>query len=422
VIETAWARLGIALLIGALIGVERGFRTRSEASGSRVAGIRTFSLLGLTGGLCGSVAIAGYDWLAALLLGFAATPVILGYWRKSRAPDRLSATGALAAVMTLTLGAMSMLGFAVQAVAAACIVTLILASRRQLHGWLSGLSETEMQAIARFALIAAAIWPFLPAGSFGPFGALSPRALWGVVVLVTGFSLAGYIANKHFGHNRGTFATSALGGLYSSTAVIAALSNRLRQNPEASRTIGAGIAIASAVMFTRVLALTALLAPRAWLALAIAIGPAALLALILALWSVRHASAQVPPDGTTRTGSGRNPVELLPALGFALLVAVTAIATRWAESAFGGSGAGAVIMITGSFDVDAAIVTLGGMPAQTFSPRDAGLILAVPVLANTLFKAAIVLTAGGSARWSASRPLLAASAAILLAVGASLLF
>jgi uncharacterized membrane protein (DUF4010 family) len=419
VIETAWAKLGIALLIGALIGVERGFRTRSEASGSRVAGIRTFTLLGLAGGLCGALASAGYEWLAAVLLASTASPVILGYWRKATEPDRLSATGALAAVMTVALGAMATLGFALQAAAAACIVTLILASRRQLHGWLSGLSETEMQATARFALIAAAVWPFLPAGSFGPFDALSPRALWGVVVLVTGFSLAGYVANKHFGQNRGTFATSALGGLYSSTAVIAALANQLRQSPEANRTIGAGIAIASAVMFARVLTLTAILAPRAWLALATAIGPATLLAVLWALASVRRASAVVQPGQATT--SGRNPVELLPALGFALLVAVTAIASRWAEAAFGGAGAGAVIMITGSFDVDAAIVTLGGMAPHTFSPRDAGLILAVPVLANTLFKAAIVLTAGGSPRWAASRPLLAASAAILLAGGASLI-
>lgn len=418
-LESRSGALLAALLIGLLIGVERGWQSRGEESGHRVAGVRTFALFGLLGGIAGLLGGTGWRTAGAvLLLGCAAT-IGAGYWRKSEVADRMSATSAVAALLTLGLGALATSGMMVEAVASGCVATLLLASRSQIHGWLKGLSETDVQAGARFALIAAAIWPLLPGGAYGPYGAWNPRTLWGVVVLVTGFSFAGYVANKRFGEGRGTLATAALGGLYSSTAVIAALANRLRGSPEAARMIAAGIAIASAVMFGRVLVLTAILAPSAWSSLALLIAPAGLIAVGWALWAMRRAAgeqaAAAPEDGQ------RNPVELLPALGFALLVAVMAVATRWAGQRFGGAGAGAVIVVTGSFDVDAAIVTLGGLPPATFSARDAGLVLAGPVLVNTLFKALVVLASGGRTRWRAAAPLLASGFALALAIALGVL-
>jgi uncharacterized membrane protein (DUF4010 family) len=152
--------------------------------------------------------------------------------------------------------------------------------------------------------------------------------------------------------------------------------------------------------------------------LALTIGPAALIALVWALWAMRRAAGEQPAAGPE--DGPRNPVELLPALGFAALVAAMAVATRWAEQRFGGAGAGAVIVISGSFDVDAAIVTLGGLPPSTFTPREAGLVLAGPILANTLFKALVVLATGGAARWRASAPLLASGLALAAAIGIGL--
>jgi hypothetical protein len=92
------------------------------------------------------------------------------------------------------------------------------------------------------------------------------------------------------------------------------------------------------------------------------------------------------------------------------------VATRWAEQRFGGAGAGTAIVISGSFDVDAATVTLGGLPPGTLSPKVSGLVLAGPVLVNTLFKAAVVLVNGGNHRWRAAMPLLAAGAVIAVMI------
>ncbi len=411
--------LASALLIGLLIGVERGWQSRGKAPGHRVAGIRTFGLTGLLGGVAGLLANAGWVAAAAIVIASAAGSIAVGYWRAAAPPQNLSVTSAIAALLTLGLGVLAATGFAVQAIATACAVTLLLASRSQLHAWLSGLSETDIQATARFALIAVAIWPLLPDRAFGPYNAWNARTLWAVVVLVTGFSFAGYVANKKFGHTRGTLGTSAIGGMYSSTAVIAALSTRLRGSPGDVSAVTAGIALASAVMFARVLVLTGILTPRALESLALATGPAAIVALLMAIRSARRTGAAAPAEPAE--ARDRNPVELLPALGFAVLVAATAVATRWAEQRFGGTGAGAMIVITGSFDVDAAIVTLRGVGRATLSDHDAGLVLAAPVLINTLFKAAIVIANGGpDARWRAAAPLLLSSATIILAAAALL--
>ncbi|MDO9488759.1 MAG: DUF4010 domain-containing protein, partial [Sphingomonadaceae bacterium] len=109
---------------------------------------------------------------------------------------------------------------------------------------------------------------------------------------------------------------------------------------------------------------------------------------------------------------------LLPALGFALLVGGLALATRWAEARFGDVGIATLLAITGSFDVDAAIVTLGGLPDGTIGGWLGGLVLAVPILLNTLFKAAIVVSVVG---WRpglrAAAPLLASGATMLVFLG-----
>ena len=45
-------RAALAASIGLLIGIERGWQEREAKDGARVAGIRTFTLIGVMGGMC----------------------------------------------------------------------------------------------------------------------------------------------------------------------------------------------------------------------------------------------------------------------------------------------------------------------------------------------------------------------------------
>jgi uncharacterized membrane protein (DUF4010 family) len=89
------------------------------------------------------------------------------------------------------------------------------------------------------------------------------------------------------------------------------------------------------------------------------------------------------------------------------MVAVMAVAARWALESFGDRGMAVVLGLTGMMNVDAAVLTLAGMPTGTIDGTTAGLVLAVPVLANTAFKAVLALVLAGptQAGWKAAAPL-----------------
>ncbi len=410
--------LGIALAVGLLIGVERSWQLRGKAAGTRVAGFRTFGLLGGLGGLIGLSARNFHPLVPVVLLTGVVIVLVAGTLKTMADPGGLSATMFITALVTICLGMLATSGQPAIAMAAAAVTTLLLSFRDKLHGVIAQMGEGDIQALARFAIIAGAILPFLPSGRFGPYDAWSPQQLWMVVVLVTGFSFAGYIANRLIGARYGTLATAVIGGLYSSTAVIMSLSHRLREETDARSALWAGIALASAVMFLRVLVLTAVLAGFAFLPLLSVIGPAAIVAIAIGFLLTRKSKSQVS-EQPVQPG---NPIAFLPAIGFLLLVAIMAVATRWAETQFGDAGIATVLIISGSFDVDAAIVTLGGLSAGTLTPEIAALVVAASVFINTIIKTGIVaIFAGFKKGKPAIFALALANATLLLMAGLILL-
>ena len=400
------ARLVIPLAIGLLIGLERGWQQRSARPGSRVAGLRTFGLFGLIGGLAGFAAGMTQGWaVSAVLLLAGCALVIIGY-RRDKSP---SATTEAAALVTLGLGWLAGHGLPVPALALAVVTAFLLAQRQRLHAWIEGLSEADFHAVVLFAVIAGALWPVLPDRAMGPMNAWNPRELWLVVVVVCAISFAGYVLGRRLGPERGVLAMAAVGAIYSSTAVTAALAQRIKTEPESRPRLAAGIAIASTVMFLRTGLLVGLLVPFALIGFARVVGPAALVALLLAWLLARRAA--VAPAGDAPTG---NPFALLPALGFAVLVALVQLVVQWMQVRFGGSGVAITLALAGAMDVDAAIVALRGLPRGSIAPGLAGTILALPVLLNTLLKLGVVLVTAGRAGWRAGLSLALAALAMLL--------
>lgn len=405
------ARLWTPLAIGLLIGLERGWQQRAAAPGSRVAGFRTFGLFGLIGGLAGFVAgsaagpanAGGWAVSAVLLLGGCAL-VIIGYKRDNGA----SATTEAAALVTLGLGWLAGHGWPVPALALAVVTAFMLAQRQRLHRWLEGLDEGDLQAMVRFAVVAGALWPVLPDRAMGPLHAWNPRELWLVVVVVCAISFAGYVLGRRLGPGRGVLATAAVGAIYSSTAVTAALAQRLKDEAEAAPRLAAGIAVASLVMFARISLLVALLVPFAFIGLVQVVAPGALVAVVMALWLARRAVSA--PSGAVPAG---NPFALLPALGFAVLVALVQLVAHWMQAEYGGRGVAATLALAGALDVDAAIVALRALPPGEIDAGLAGAILALPVLLNTLLKLGVVWATAGWAGFRAGLSLLLTALAII---------
>lgn len=394
----------LALALGFLIGIERGWAQRHEGRGERVAGVRTFSLLGLTGGLAGMAGSMLTPWLATVLVGIAGMMLLAGYSAALKRGEQLSATTSLVGLITLGIGLLAASGQAVAASVIAAATVLLLSSRNLLHDWVGRLSEGEVQAIARFALIAIAIWPILPDAAYGPYGLWNPRHIWTVVVLVSGLSLAGYAATKMVGPTKGLLATAAAGAIVSSTAVTAAMARRLRAGEEPLGIAQAAIILATAVMLARVLVLVALLAPVALWSLAWLMGPGLLLCLGWAAVLARRAHSGAQP--AAEEVSVRNPFDIVPALILAGLVMVLTVTAHWVLERFGDAGLATVLALSGMVDVDSAIITMGSLPPGRIDPTLAGLILAGPVLLNNLVKAGMTIGIGGwRDGWKAALPL-----------------
>ena len=405
-----WQALSVAtaLASGLLIGIERGWKLKEQKPGTRVAGVRTFTMIGLGSGIAGLLGSVGEVVVAAAIAVGMVAILVIAYARALESQH--DSTSAVAAVSTVAIGFLAGSGNPALAIACAAIGVALLALREELHGFVEHLDADDVKALARYAVIAGAILPFLPSGHYGPLGAWDPQRLWLVVVLVTGFSFLGYAANRIFGERHGTIATALIGGAYSSTAVTQALSQRLGSKKTAGAE-PAGIALATAVMYLRVPVLMAVFATRALLSVSIILLPAVLVAWGAGWWLYRKAPKS---DAPAQPG---NPIALLPALGFAAFVAAAAVAAAWAEGRFGQSGIAVLLLIVGSMSVDTAIITLGGLSPDAISPLLAAIAIAGTIIGNMAVKIGIALVYARGKGVSSALAMTASVVALLMMIG-----
>lgn len=407
-----WQALCVAtaLACGLLVGIERGFDLRDLKPGTRVAGVRTFAMTGLTAGVAGLVGRFGQSFAAGALIAGCVAILAIGFANRpgiNRTPD---ATTPMAALSTVGLGFLAGFGEPGFGIAGAAVVTLLLALKAELHGFVDKLDQDDVKALARYAVIACAVLPFLPNGAYGPLGAWNPQKLWLVVVLVTGFSFLGYVANRIFGERHGTIATALIGGAYSSTAVTQSLAQRLGGELEGGAE-NAGIALATAVMYLRVLLLIGILATRVLVPFAIILLPAIIISWAAGYWLYRRA-----PKSDAPTPPG-NPIAILPAFGFVLFVAFAAVAAKWAAGRFGEQGIAVLLLIVGSTDVDTAIITLGGLHADAISSLLAAMAIAGTIIANMTVKIGITFAYAGRRGLPAVVAMIASVLAVALMIG-----
>lgn len=377
----------IATLGGAAVGLERQWSGHAEGPEARFGGIRTFTMLGAIGGLCGFLWTAGVTIPSAILFSGAVAIVAAAYVAGSR--HDIDATTEVVALVVLAAGVLAGVGFIRLASGVVAIATLLLVEKSRLHALVRRIDDVGLRSGVRFAVMALVILPLLPEGPYGPFGGIRPRALWAIVLFFSGLSFAGYIARRVVGPGHGYLATGVLGGLVSSTNVTFTFARMSRENPELARPLAIGTVGANAMLYPRVLVVTTILNAAVVPSLALYLVPPAIVAALIAALGARRASANAAPDVEQS-----NPLQLGAALQMALLFQIVLMAVHVVRGRWGASGIFTSAAVLGLTDVDALTLSMTRDVAQTISVEVASQAIAIGVLSNTAVKFALAATLG----------------------------
>jgi uncharacterized membrane protein (DUF4010 family) len=410
-------RLGLALAIGLMMGVERGWETRAVREGGRAAGIRTFALIGLLGGAAGWFSLTlGPLPMAFGLVAVAAVAISAHFARLKVGETEIGITTEIAELLAFCLGAMAVAGEMAAAAAAGVIATALLGSKATLHAALNRLEQLELRATIKLLIIAVVLLPVLPNRGFGPDGVLNPFKLWLLVVMVAAISFVGYFAIKIAGPRIGSLLTGLFGGLASSTALTVSFARMGRESPGMQPLLAAGVALANSTMYVRLWVIVTLLNMEVGRLLAPVLGVMAALGLVgtYVLWRTRM------DEGKPGATALANPFELGTAIKFAALLAVIMLASKVVQAWVGASGLYLLAGLAGLADVDAISISMAQMGGHSSPVVVAVQAITIAVFVNTGVKAALVasLCGGVMARRIALlvTVLVAAGAAVLVVV------
>jgi len=383
-------RLLLALAIGLLIGVERGWQEREVRDGGRAAGVRTYALIGLLGGICALLsAFVGNLFLGAALLAFAAS-LAMFEWREAEANNSASATGLIAGLVAFVLGAYAVLGDMVVAGASGIAATVILAERATLHAFVSNLKWVELRSALLLLVMTFVLLPLLPDHAIDPWGALNPRQLWLMIVIIAALSYVGYICVKLGGDRAGLIYAAAAGGLVSSTTVTWAYARLAREHPQSSMPLVAGVAVAWTVSLLRMSTIAIVLAPGlAWPLLSVLLPPSLFLLGMAALMFRRSATvSESSPLQLT------DPFRLTEVLKFGALLAAVTLAAKLAGTGTQQLGLIPLAAVSGFVDVDPITLSVSRLAGGSVSFAYAATVILIAGAANLVCKTALAVALG----------------------------
>lgn len=378
-----------SLAIGLLIGLER------ERNPSAKAGLRTFALVAIFGTLSAMLSSkTGSPWLLVAGLLLVGAMIIAAYFNSPGEEQDPGTTTVAALLLCYALGALVWYDYSKLSVMLAIATTTLLYFKPELRGMTQRLTRRDLVSILQFLVLTFVILPILPDQNYGPYGTFNPYQAWMMVVLISGLSLAGYVALHWEGNRYGPAVLGFLGGLVSSTATTLAYARHGKNNESMVNLSAAVILIASQVVLVRLLVVSALITPAVLpkLLLPMGIGLAFGLLATLSGWKKLRSSADLPKP------TSANPAEIPAALSFALIYVVVLLAAAWLSDIAGNSGLYAVAAISGLTDVDA--ITLSSLrlyDLDKLSGNHAATAIAIAFLANMLLKFGLVFFIGGKA-------------------------
>ena len=392
---TAAVGLAVATLGGAAIGLERQWSGHASGPQARFAGIRTFTLVGGTGGLAGWMATGDLLPVAVVLLAAAAGLIVAAYIAASRV--NIDGTTEMAAIVVLAAGTLAGAGQLTLASAIIAATVLLLVEKTRLHDLVARIDDAALRASARFAALACIILPLLPPGPYGPLGAIRPRELWSLVLFFSGLTFAGWIARRLVGRHHGVIVSGLLGGIISSTSVTLTFARESRDDDAPRLALAAGAIGACTIMFLRVVVACAVLNPALAARLPQFAGPAFIIgaAAVVAAWRVN-----VPAPGHREIQE--SPLNLRAALQMTGLFQIVLFLILIVQSRWGSGALVATSAFVGLTDLDALTLSLARSSATAGALPTAAMALVAGMLSNTVLKLLVTLVLGrGSFRAAA---------------------
>ena len=351
-------QLAVALLLGALTGLERGWATREQKSGERVAGMRTYALVGLLGGITALLSLKVTPWVLPASLLAVCVAAVMAYRVRMLQMRDYSITGIIGILLTFCFGAVAVAVDIAVAATAAVITTIILDNKNEIHSALNRLQEHELDAALKLLLISVVMLPLLPNEGIGPGGMLNPYEIWWMVVLIASISFVGYFAMRVGGTEKGILFTSLFAGLASSTALTLHFSRLARQTAQISPLLSSGILIACGTMYLRILLYCAMINPAllGHLTLPLLIMTLVLYLPALLIWRKHRNGTRVEQPALSS-----NPLDLKSALLLGALLTVILLMASVLQQWLGNAGIYVLATVSGITDVDAITLSLTRM-------------------------------------------------------------
>jgi uncharacterized membrane protein (DUF4010 family) len=410
----------IAILIGALVGIEREKRRDTEVT---IGGIRTFILLAMLGALGGFLSTKfATIWPLSIVLVLSSLTVVAGFLID--ADERQGPIGLiteLAAIVVTLLGGLATMDQAALAVCLGIVLAAVLAFKQPLHGMIDRIGWDDIFAGLRLLIATFIVLPLLPDRTVDPWDALNPRELWLLVVMISALSMVGYVAGRWLGPGRGAVVTGLTGGLVSSTAATLAFSRQSRQaqGVRGARMLAIGTLIAWTVMFARILVISFAVYPTLLPQLAIPMAAMGLTSLASVGYLYRrHRQSRSEARTASAEIAISTPFSLTQAIKFALLFAVILLLVKIVGNLDQQEGLYLVAALAGSTDVDAITLSMSQF-ARGGGSEIAVIAIVIAALANTAVKAGMAVVIGSA---DYGRPILVATAMVGIAGAAAIVF
>lgn len=291
-----------------LVGLEREWSQKD-------LGTRTFAITAMAGTLSvlASSTVAYITFAGVLFI------VLLTGLRNIHDGKAVETTTSAALIATFVLGVLVGQGHHYTPIAAAIVMTMLLAFKPALTHFAGGLLVNEVRGAVLLGLLAFVIYPVLPNRSVDPWQLINPREAWLTVVVIAVLGFVNYVLLKLYS-SRGLYYSAVLGGMVNSTAAIAELSGCLADPAPDAMPLAVTVDFLTIVaMFVRNLLILAIFAPRA---VPSAVAPLTVMALVALAYILQQRKRSQKQIGELKLSS---PLSLSKVLKFGVIFLVIEI-------------------------------------------------------------------------------------------------